>query len=212
MESPFRDAIDDETRLIETMLWSSESGVRMRDRHLSRLARSALRLGFPMSDPTFMLDAFEAEGPRRLRLTMDRHGALDLTSALYDAQAADSVWSLQVSPVRLLSTDPWLLVKSTHRALYNKTRSVLPDGVDEVVFMNERNELCEGTITNVFVDFGQGLVTPPCSCGLLPGILREEMLEAGRAHEQVIPIEQLRQANAIYVGNALRGLIRARLS
>lgn len=212
MESPFRDATDDDTRLIETMLWTPEGGIRMRDRHLARLARSAARLGFPVSDPTFLLNAFGAEGPRRLRLTMDRHGALDLVSGPYQPLLTGTVWTLQISAVKLNSADPWLSVKSTRRALYDMTRAALPDGVNEVIFLNECNEFCEGAITNLFADFGQGLVTPPLCCGLLPGILREEMLEIGHAREQMISIDELRQAKALYVGNSLRGLIAARLT
>ena len=38
---------------------------------------------------------------------------------------------------------------------------------------NERGEICEGTITNIFADFGDGvLMTPRLDCGLLPGVLR----------------------------------------
>lgn len=211
MESAFRDAIDDGTHVIETMLWTPEDGVQRQDRHMARLARSAVRLGFVLPDPMPLLDAFRAEAPRRLRLTLGGDGTLDLTSAPYQPLPSDTVWTLRVASGRLSSSDPWLSVKSTRRAVYDKTRAALADGVDEVVFGNERDEVCEGTITNVFADFGQGLVTPPASCGLLPGILREEMLATGRAREQIIPIDRLHHAKALYVGNALRGLIRARM-
>lgn len=212
MESAFRDAIDDEIRLIETFLWTPENGVIRRGRHVARLARSAARLGFAWSDPTLLLDGFSAECATRMRLTMDRHGRLDLTSAPYQPLPRDTVWSVRVSPEKLSSTDPWLSIKSTRRALYDKTRAALPKGIDEVLFLNESNELCEGTITNVFADFGQGLVTPPLTTGLLPGVLREEMLDQGDVVEQTIPADRLVRARAIFVGNSLRGLVRARLA
>ena len=62
----------------------------------------------------------------------------------------------------------------------------LPAGVDEAVLLNERGEVCDGTITSVFVDRGGGLVTPPLGCGLLPGVLRGEMLARGACREAVL--------------------------
>jgi 4-amino-4-deoxychorismate lyase len=63
-----------------------------------------------------------------------------------------------------------------------------------------------------FADMGDGvLLTPPLRCGLLPGVLRGELLESGKAKEAMLTEEDLRRANAIFVGNSLRGLIRARL-
>ena len=94
---------------------------------------------------------------------------------------------------RLRSDDPWLRVKSTKRAVYDRARAALPAGLDEVLFLNERSEVCEGTITSVFFDRGQGMRVPPLSCGLLPGVLRAGELPSVR----------------LWVGNALRGLIPA---
>jgi 4-amino-4-deoxychorismate lyase len=76
--------------------------------------------------------------------------------------------------------------------------------------MNEHDEVCECTITSLFVDFGDGvLVTPRLRCGLLAGVLRGALIDQGRAVEGVIPASSLPSASAVYVGNALRGLIPA---
>ena len=61
-----------------------------------------------------------------------------------------------------------------------------------MLLANERGELCEGTITNVFADFGDGvLATPRLDCGLLPGVLRAELLDEGRASSRQCAILQL---------------------
>ena len=65
-----------------------------------------------------------------------------------------------------------------------------------------------GTITTVFFDAGAGLRTPPLACGLLPGVLREEMLDTGQAREAVLRGEDLGRVR-LWVGNSLRGLIPA---
>ena len=56
------------------------------------------------------------------------------------------------------------------------------------------------------------MLTPPLSCGLLPGILREIMLESGEAVERVLCIDDLLDADALYIGNSVRGLMKAELT
>jgi 4-amino-4-deoxychorismate lyase len=104
-----------------------------------------------------------------------------------------------------------LRVKTTARRAYDAARAALPAGVDEAVFLNERGEVCEGAITTVFANLGEGLITPRLACGLLPGILRAEMLTLGRAREGLLGVDDLVRAQ-LFVGNALRGLIPARLA
>ena len=96
-------------------------------------------------------------------------------------------------------------MKSTRRARHDAARAALPAGMDEAIFLNERGEVCEGSITNIFFDRGQGLRTPPLRCGLLPGVLRAELA----CPEEVLLADDLGQVQ-LWVGNALRGLIRAR--
>ena len=81
-----------------------------------------------------------------------------------------------------------------------------------MLLLNERGEVCEGTITSLFLDDGSGILkTPPLASGLLAGVLREELLETGNAAERVLRPGDL-ASGAILVGNSLRGLIRGRLA
>jgi 4-amino-4-deoxychorismate lyase len=143
------------------------------------------------------------EVPQRVRVTMDSAGALVVERAALPPGKAE--WVVGLAEARLESCDPWLRVKTTRRAVYDAARADLPAGVDEVVFLNERGEVCEGTITSVFFDRGQGMRTPPLACGLLPGVLRAEL---GLA-EEVLLARDLPRVR-LWVGNALRGLIAAR--
>ena len=81
--------------------------------------------------------------------------------------------------------------------------------MDEAILLNERGEVCDGTITSVVVEREGGLLTPPLSAGLLPGVFREELLAEGRCREARLGLDDL--AGPFYVGNSLRGLIPARL-
>lgn len=209
MESPLRPPTDPGFRLIETFLWTPRDGIRRRARHLARLGRTATRLGIVPQGVEEALEALVGDGPMRVRLTVDISGRADIVHHPFSPLPEDAVWHFALAAPRLDAADPWLDVKTTERTLYDKTRASLTGPLDEMVFLNDRGQVCEGTITNVFADFGHGLVTPPRRCGLLPGILREEMIETGEAKEAPLFPADIRKARTVYLGNSLRGLIRA---
>ncbi|MEW6592441.1 MAG: aminotransferase class IV [Candidatus Hadarchaeota archaeon] len=49
-------------------------------------------------------------------------------------------------------------------------------GCDEAIFLNERDEVAEGSFTNIFWVKGKTLYTPALECGLLPGVTRAALL------------------------------------
>ncbi len=200
-------------RVIETFGWDGRGLARVQ-RHLARMARTCARLGIAF-EPMQVLVALDALpdlapdlGPLRVRATVAADGSVEVTQAAMAPTGA--VWRVGIAGERLLSGDPWLRVKTTERGLYDRVRASLPAGIDEMLFLNERGEVCEGTITTVFFDEGQGLCTPPLACGLLPGILRAELLESGKCREAVLPGAALPEVR-LWVGNALRGLIAVEL-
>ncbi|HEY0276508.1 MAG TPA: aminotransferase class IV family protein [Paenirhodobacter sp.] len=202
MESPLRRAPDG-LRLIETAFWDG-TACRFLDRHLARLNDGARQLGWPRPAVRAAF-AGPAGQPARLRVLLDRAGAATVES--YPLPAPVARWHVGLAMARLGSDDPWLRIKSTHRPAYDAARSALPTGLDEVIFLNERNEVCDGTITTVFFDRGAGMCTPPLACGLLPGVLRAEMIARG-TREEVLRADDLPHVR-LWVGNALRGLAEA---
>ena len=204
--------------LIETMRWQPGSGFLRLHRHLARLHASATELDFAF-DPVKIADALKqavggAKAAMRLRLVLSDSGHVTASAQPYEQSVADKVWRLQLARTRLDSADALLRHKTSRRDAYQRARAeFLISQADEVVLANERGEVCEGTITNIFADFGDGtLATPRLDCGLLPGVLRGELLDEGRAHEAVYTWDKLKSARAIFVGNSLRGLMPARLA
>ncbi|QDC00581.1 aminotransferase class IV family protein [Mesorhizobium sp. 8] len=204
--------------LIETMRWEPDAGFLRLDRHLARLYASATELGFAC-DPRRVGEALANATARqsaalRTRLVLSRNGDVTASAQPYEPLPADRVWKLGLARSRLDSADPLLRHKTSRRQAYTHARSeYLVTQADEVLLANERGELCEGTITTLFADFGgAALATPRLDCGLLAGVLRAEMLDQGKAEEAVFSYDDLKSAKAVLVGNSLRGLIPARLA
>ncbi|MFD1808456.1 aminotransferase class IV [Gemmobacter lanyuensis] len=151
MESTLRVGVEP-VRLIETLLWDGAAYPRQAG-HLARLVRSAAALGF-LCDPAAVLAALpRPEGPARVRLTLGAGGDSEVTVAPLPRRAAMAAETCRAAAG---SADPWLRVKSTRRGVYDAARAALPPGTEELIFCNERDEVCEGTITNLFFDRGQG--------------------------------------------------------
>ncbi len=208
--------------LIETLRWEPAAGLVRFDRHLARLENSARALGF-FCAPDRVAAALDRvlhgeSGPTgtalRIRLALSKDGAIEVTTQPFAPLGPDAVWTMRIAEKRLDSGDTLLRHKTTRRDIYDAARAEFSrEDANEVILLNERGELCEGTITSIFIDKGNDrLLTPALACGLLPGVLRAEMLDAGRASEAILTPNDLRGAKEVFLGNSLRGLIRARLA
>lgn len=203
--------------LIETLRWEPDLGFRRLEGHLARLSSSARVLGFQCDARDVEIALIEAVASQdrtlRVRLVLATTGKATVSVQPFEPVPAVPVWNLRIAKVRLSSENPLIRHKTTRRDVFVIARSEYDaEEADEVLLLNERGEVCEGTISNVFVDDGEdALVTPALSCGLLPGVLRAELIAKGRAREAVLDPAELMKAKQLFVGNSLRGLIPARL-
>lgn len=202
--------------LIETLLWERDNGFYLLDRHLERLAASARFFRFPLDEvaarKSLATAVAEAGDDRlRVRLLLSEDGQVSVTATALGAADPHAVMRYAVSATRLDSTDPFLFHKTTRRELYDQEWRHYSEtqGADEVIYLNERGELAEGSRTNIFVRRGGKLLTPPVASGLLPGVLRAELIACGRAEEASLTREDLESASEVYLGNSVRGLVRA---
>jgi para-aminobenzoate synthetase/4-amino-4-deoxychorismate lyase len=193
--------------LLETMAFTPGVGLRNRDRHLERLARSAEYFGFQFCRRTIgdQLDQAVAapEAPVKVRLTLTQSGQTSIETGPMGGPSAGPVrLALDDDPVD--PSDVRLFHKTTDRAIYNERRHRHPNA-DDVVLVNTRGEVTEATIANVAVCVSGQWCTPPVAAGCLPGVARAGFVEDGTLIERTITVAQLRAATAVALVSSARG-------
>ncbi|MEC9485925.1 MAG: aminodeoxychorismate synthase component I [Prosthecochloris sp.] len=207
----------DGVQLFETMLWNGRYV--WKEEHLRRLASSALALGY-RCDGGFLaglLDQHERQvlrlrgGRSRVRLALSSDGTASVTSEPLSLDASRSPVRVCFAAECVRSDDPWLRHKTTRRMLYDRLfAAAAGEGYDEVLFCNERHEVCEGAISSVVIMREGRFLTPPLSSGLLPGVYRSYFQRTRpNVEERVLSIDDLLRADAVFICNSVRGLRRA---
>ncbi|MGD0141974.1 MAG: aminodeoxychorismate synthase component I [Rhizomicrobium sp.] len=199
--------------LIETLRHSAGAGFVRIAQHLARMARSAGVFGIAF-DEGAARDALDkavagSATNMRVRLTLAENGAFACTAVPVVGSPQRLTYVL--SPQKTNSGDVLLRHKTNWRDLYDteQRHAALECGADEILFVNERGELTEGSRTNLFVEKAGRLLTPALACGVLDGCLRQALIAEGRCIEAVLTPDDLARADIAYLGNSLRGLVRA---
>jgi len=205
--------------LVETMLW--DGGYPLMEMHLDRLMDSAAYFGFECVRGVVKAAlmeharAFEGEQKRRARMLVDSEGRMNIEDKPLPQDAGGGTKPVRArwSRKRTDSKDPMLFHKTTYRPLYAEAlKDAVDAGFDDVLFLNQRGEVTEGAIGNVFIEKAGRWLTPPVECGLLAGVYRRHLLEMlPSVEERVLYPEDLRLADAVYLCNAVRGMRRVEI-
>ena len=195
--------------LIETMAFDPRSGVVLLERHLERMRASAATFGFEFdrhaARNALQVATFRLLAPSRVRLLLAKSGAIAIEIAAMPP-APEGPVAVAFVPLPVSPRDFRLNHKTTDRAFYDTARKTAE--MFETIFVTPDGRLTEGSFTNLFVERNGILVTPPAP-GLLRGVLRDELIATGRAIEGELTVADLTQE--FYIGNALRGLMIARM-
>jgi branched-chain amino acid aminotransferase len=201
--------------------------------HLERLARSAAGLGLDAPDAGLVREAVDAVlGARplargRLRITWTSGpgplGSERVPAAQTLVVAASEALPLAAAPA--VVTVPWTRNERSATAGLKTTsyaenvvalRAAHAAGAGEALLANTRDELCEGTGSNVVVQLrgadgrpAHELVTPPLSSGCLAGVSRALLLgwaaqEGLPVVERDLPFSVLDDAVAVLLTSSLR--------
>ncbi len=223
-------------RPIDTLLYPaaphrptiSDSDFALMKLHLMRIKKSASFFEFQFGSQFARrclhkaVKKFEKESGKkqtlRVRLLQSRNGQVSVTCFPVSLEPEDKIIHVAISDKKLNSENAFLRHKTTQRALFDDEHKRLSaeKNCDEVLFLNEKEELCEGSRSNLFILPQQAaeadmLLTPALSSGLLPGTLRQKMLMQKQAKEAVLSLDDLKNAQKIYFGNSVRGLQHAKM-
>jgi branched-chain amino acid aminotransferase len=218
--------------VFETMLY--EHGcVHFIEQHLARLADGCRVLGVEVAADrapergieTYLpaLDARLAElgeESAALRLTVTRGapgaGATVVVAARTivppPAEGAVLTWE----PNAKHSDDSLEQIKSTSRMRNVLAREdALSQGAWDALFGNERGDVCEATIANVWAVVDEITVTPDLASGCLGGVTRECLLmELSRTDREVrvgpLPVADLARASEVFLTNSTGRVIPVR--
>jgi branched-chain amino acid aminotransferase len=196
-------------------------------RHLERLHRSAQGLGLnvPLTEAALRRVVDEVvgaaglatgRGAARLRITLSAGGA-PLGSrrgggepTLVVAAVPLAPWDAETTAVSV----PWprnerSAIAGVKATSYAENVVALAEarkvGATEAIMPNTRDQLCEGTGSNVFVSIGGRLVTPSLLSGCLGGVTRALVLELlPDADEEDLPMAALADADEVLLTSSTR--------
>lgn len=200
--------------LIETMRADSQGRIPLLVEHLQRLQTSAMRLGFRWPGHVAVEQAIQdallkmtnSTASARIRLLMANDGQVQITTAPLPALQARPLVAL--ASLTLNSQELLLQYKTTHRPWYDPTTQWLAAHHDffDLIFLNERTELCEGSRSNIYIKKNNIWFTPPLTCGVLGGVMRQHLLTTGQVREAVLTRTDFEQpAASLRLSNGLRG-------
>ena len=195
-------------QMIETMLF--DKNLKYCREHLDRLQGSADYFDFTFNRKTILkklkgVSKLSKQSRYKVRLLLDKAG--DFTVEYFKLKREPKDYRISVSKCRTSSKDVFFYHKTTNRELYNlELKKARKKGFFDVIFLNEKDEVTEGSITNIYIEKRGKLYTPPVECGLLNGIMRGVMMKKNSdIKERKISIKDLKEADAIYISNSIIG-------
>jgi 4-amino-4-deoxychorismate lyase/para-aminobenzoate synthetase/4-amino-4-deoxychorismate lyase len=194
--------------LIETMAFDPASGLPMLDLHIARLQASADALDFRFDRHSLRNElqaaTFGFVEPKRVRVLVAPSGEIAV-EVRAQSPWPQAIMQVAIVPRTLGGDDPRVRHKTTDRRHYQA--ALKAGGTFEVLLTDEKGYLTEGCFSNIFVERNDRLVTPPLTRGLLPGVLRQSLIDMGEAVEADLRPHDLH--NGFFIGNAARGLVAA---
>ncbi len=203
----------DEFDLLESLLWTPDSGCPLLEKHLDRLEASAFYFNREFDRETARIKVEELTGrledqPHKLRMLLGPQADVRLEASPLYALPHPYRVCFATGPVD--SSNLFLFHKTTLREIFALQRQACRE-FDDVLLWNEKGEMTESTIANIIVELDGQLYTPPIDSGLLPGIFRGTLLENGTVKTRIIRREELSRCTHVYLANAVRGLWEAEL-
>lgn len=199
--------------LFETMKYEKGIVLRLED-HLERLKDAAAFFLFSFDKEKILeliseqIIRLNNEKDYRLKLILNKYGNCRIESR--DIATLPEEIKIIISEKTISTQNRFQYFKTTNRQLYNEEHTFYSaKGFYDVIFINEKNQVAESAISNIFIKKGGLWYTPPVSCGILPGVFRKQWLRRDiNVKEDVLYKDDLLIADEIVLTNSLRGKIK----
>jgi para-aminobenzoate synthetase/4-amino-4-deoxychorismate lyase len=213
--------------LFETIRVEDKKPLRLAE-HLKRLQHSASALRIPFVAARVIEAAEQAclaipsLLPHRLRVDLLSDGSVTALTHVLEpiANEVTIFWASRVLPdanqAIMQSSNLLLAHKVNQRTLYDLAwKNAVALGGFDAVFLNEAGFVTEGGRSSIFIQpkGSNQWLTPPLSAGVLPGVMRQSLLDDPQwnARQAMFTAADLADADRILVCNALRGAVPAAL-
>lgn len=209
--------------VFETLALIGAAPLRLQ-RHVKRIGAGAEVLGIPMAEnAAAVAEAISAlcdienvfEGS--VRITLLRGPA---PRGVLPPESPSPTLMISVAPGTVGGQSPLsvIIAKSTRRNEHSPLASIKSTnyldaiiaarearaaGAEDALLLNTREQVCEATAANLFCRYGDALVTPPVSDGVLPGIMRACVMDSETVTERSLSVEEVCRADEIFLTSSL---------
>ena len=172
--------------------------------HLNRLQESSRYFSYPFNKEEVqnqvedLCQSLDFDTDYRLKMSLAKNGELTFEHNQLTGLADVFCQARLVEQTHPLDS-PYTYFKTSYRPHI----SLEPH---EQIYYNQKKELLETSIGNLVLKIEDQLYTPPVHLGLLNGIYRQSLIANNQITERVLTLDNLKQAQAIYGCNAVRGL------
>lgn len=193
--------------LLETILWENGNYFLL-DYHLRRLKNSADYFLFKLDEDNIKNELtnisanFSENKKFKIRLLLNKWGSIKIEfSEIFENS---SEIKIILSRNNRSNNEKFLYHKTTYRPWDEELKTAKQKGYDEVLFINEKDELLEGAISNLVIEKNLKLFTPPIELGILNGCYRQYLLENAKCEEKLLILNDLVNADKIIICNSVR--------
>lgn len=144
----------------------------------------------------------------KLKIILDKWGQIEIQKSFVETN--NTLIKIIVSQERINSKNKFQYFKTTNRNIYDDEFKKYGDkGFYEVIYLNEKDEIAEGSFTNIFAVYKNKWITPSINCGILNGVYRQKLLDENKDYsEDRINMNLLLNADEIILVNSVRKSVR----
>ena len=191
--------------LIETILIKNNQP-QLYFEHLKRLKTSCKELGFKFNN-NLLNQKFENN--KIARIVLNKNGEYEIQYREIDEIKTRKII---ISDEKIYSQNSFLYFKTNFKPWYQKSYNLIKKKeIFDTIYFNEKDELTEGSRSNILILKNNELLTPKLSCGLLNGIMRQKMLQENKIKEKILHYEDLIASDKIFLINSIKGLVEVEL-